>query len=553
MTGSASDVPELLPARMLNEFVYCPRLFHLEWVQSRWADNDDTEQGRFAHRAVDAGPGVLPPPDMAELLRRARSVRLESATIGLVGVIDRVEGDSGDVVPVDVKKGKPRPDATPWPADRIQLLAQALLLDDAGYVVRRGVIYYAEAHQRVDVTVDSAALGEVRQVIVEARAVAESGRPPLPLIDSPKCPRCSLVGLCLPDETNALLARRDTPPRRIVPRDPDPRPMYVTEPGAHVGVRGGRVRITREKELLAEARAIDVSQLCVFGNVQVSSQTLADLWARGVPVMWFSFGGWLRGWAQGEMSKYVDLRRRQVAVHAQGGFAIARAMVEGKIRNCRTLLRRNARDDVEDVVRMLGELALGARRARNPGELLGIEGTAARLYFDRFTCMLGAARYVLAAGFAAEGRRRRPAPDPVNALLGFVYSLLVKDLVSVCIGVGLDPYLGIYHRPRYGRPALALDLAEEFRPLIADSVVVGLLNNAEVSAEDFVRRGDAVWLSQQGRRTVIAAYERRLATQITHPVFRYRISYRRVLDVQARIVAAVFVGELDDYVPMVTR
>lgn len=553
MNGAEPEVPELLPARMLNEFVYCPRLFHLEWVQSRWADSDDTEQGRFAHRAVDDVPGILPPPDMADLLRRARSVRLESRNLGLVAVIDRVEGNTGDVVPVDVKKGRPREDRTPWPADRIQLLAQALLLAEAGFQVGRGVLYYAETHQRVDVVVDASAFDEVRQVVAQARAVAASGRAPLPLVDSPKCPRCSLVGLCLPDETNALLARRDTPPRRIVPRDPDPRPLYVTEPGAFVGLRGGRVRVTRDRELLADVRAIDVSQLCLFGNVQASTQAMANLWARGVPVLWFSHGGWLRGWAQGEMSKYVDLRRRQVAVHAQGGFAIARAIVEGKIRNCRTLLRRNARDPVADSVDALGRLALRARDSRNPAELLGVEGTAARLYFNRFTSMIGATRYPLAAEFDAQGRQRRPAPDPVNALLSFVYSLLVKDLVAVCIGVGLDPYLGVYHRPRYGRPALALDLAEEFRPLIADSVVVGLLNNGEVSGDDFVRRGRAVWLSQQGRRTVISAYERRLVTQVTHPVFKYRISYRRVLDVQARIAAAVFIGELDDYVPMVTR
>lgn len=125
--------------------------------------------------------------------------------------------------------------------------------------------------------------------------------------------------------------------------------------------------------------------------------------------------------------------------------------------------------------------------------------------------------------------------------------------MAVCLGVGLDPYLGVLHRPRFGRPALALDLAEEFRPLIAESIVVGLLNNGEVSEGDFIRRGDAVALTAQGRRAVLQAYERRLEVQVTHPVFRYKISYRRVLDVQARMLAAVMVGELDAYVPMTTR
>ena len=545
--------PDLLPARMLNEFVYCPRLFYLEWVDDRWAGNDDTAEGGFAHRAVDRTESALPPPELADLIRRVSSVRLESVELGLVAVIDRIEGEQGDVVPIDVKKGRPRPDGTTWPADRAQMLVQAVLLREHGYHVSRAIIYYAQTHQRVDVDVGEGARQEVLELVAAARAVAEAQRAPLPLVDSPKCPRCSLVGLCLPDETNTLLARAEQPPRRIIPCDPDPRPIYVTEQGSYVGVRHGRLRVTKGNELITDVRQIDVSQLCVFGNVQVSAQALADLWARGLPVLWFSYGGWLRGWAQDEPSRYVELRRRQVATYAQGAFAISCAIVEGKIRNCRTLLRPNARDDVADAVEMLGGLARAARSASSPAELLGIEGTAARIYFDRFPAMISPSRRGIAEGFLADGRTRRPATDPVNALLSYCYSLLIKDLVAVCLGVGLDPFLGVYHRPRYGRPALRLDLVEEFRPLIADSIVINLINNGEVGSGDFMQRGRAAWLTPPGRKTVIRAYERRLDHTITHPVFKYRISYRRVLDVQARLLAAVFVRELDSYVPMMTR
>jgi CRISPR-associated protein Cas1 len=547
------ETPRLIPARMLNEFVYCPRLFYLEWVDDRWADNDDTAQGQFVHRAVDKPGGHMPEPNEADLLREVRSLRVESPRFGLVAVIDRIEGDDGSVVPVDFKKGRPDKEGMPWPADRAQILVQAVLLREAGYDVRRALLYYAQTRQRVHVPVDDSAADEVASLVAEARQVASSPRAPLPLVESPKCPRCSLVGLCLPDETNALLERSDAPPRRIVPRDPDPRPLYVNEQGAYVGVRGGRIKVTRDREALVDARLIDVSQLCVFGNVQVSTQALSELWRRGVPVLWFSYGGWLRGWAQGEMSRYVELRRRQVAVHAQGAFDVARAMIAGKIHNCRTLMRRNARADLSRTVDALGRLTADAERAGNVAQLLGFEGTAARLYFDAFPDMLGPARFHLAAGFQASGRERRPAPDPVNALLSYCYGLLVKDLVAVCLGVGLDPYLGVLHRPRFGRPALALDLAEEFRPLVAESVVVNVLNNGEVGEGDFIRRGRAVALTPEGRRTVLRAYERRLDIKITHPVFGYKISYRRVMDVQARILAAFMVGELDGYVAMTTR
>ncbi|WP_066908094.1 CRISPR-associated endonuclease Cas4/Cas1 [Millisia brevis] len=548
----AVTAPELLPARMLNEFVYCPRLFYFEWVDGRWADSHDTEDGRFTHRAVDTRTGTLggERPDTA----RVTSLRLESERLGLVGVLDRVEdGGDGTVVPVDIKKGAPSPNGNPWSADVVQIFAQVALLHDAGYAVNRGVLYYAETHQRISIPISDVEIAVVLEFARDARQVAASPKPPLPLVASNRCPRCSLVGLCMPDETNALLAREQMPPRTIVPRDPDHRPVYVGTHGASVGIRGGRLRVVQKGAPPYEVRLVDVAQLCVFGNVQISTQVLAELWSRGVPVMWFSYNGWLRGWAQGEMGKYVQLRRSQIAVEGPGSLAMARAMVAGKIRNCRTLLRRNIKNETDQASATLAGLAGKALEAASPAELLGIEGAAARLYFERFAGMIGPAGAAMAERFEQNGRKRRPAPDPINALLGYVYALLVKDIVAVCLGVGLDPYIGVYHRPRYGRPALALDLMEEFRPLLADSTVIGMINNGEISNGDFESRNGGCWLTTQGRRKVIAAYERRLDVKIAHPVFKYRISYRRVLDVQARIAAAVMIGELDEYVPMSTR
>lgn len=549
-----TSVPELLPARMLNEFVYCPRLFYFEWVDGRWADSYDTEEGRFAHRAVDKRRGALPVDASDASFTQATALRIESHALKLVGVLDRVEsGGDGTVVPVDTKKGKPAEGGIPWSADLVQLYAQAALLRDAGYEVDRGILYYAEVHSRITVPIGNVEVAAAVELADEARGVASRDRPPLPLVGSARCLRCSLAGLCLPDETNALLERAPEKPRRIVPADPDSRPVYVTTPGAVVGHRGGRLRITQSGAPPLEVRLIDVAQLCVYGNVQVSTQALEQLWARGVPVLWLSMNGWLRGWAQGEMSKYVQLRARQVQRGRQVDLLSARSMVVGKIRNCRTLLRRNSRSDVSNEVTILAGMADRAAEAASAGELLGIEGSAARVYFGKFTTMLRQVDSSYVSQFRENGRKRRPAPDPINALLGYVYSLLVKDMVATCIGVGLDPYFGVYHRERYGRPALALDLIEEFRPLIADSVVVGVLNNGEITPGDFETRNDACWLTLQGRRKLIKAYERRMETQIVHPIFKYKISYRRVLDVQARLFAAALIGEVPTYTPMITR
>lgn len=548
------DLPGLVPARMINEFTYCPRLFFLEWVQARWADNDDTAEGRFVHRKVDRAAGAAPLPDDGDLTT-ARSVMLSSAELGIVARVDVLEGSAGaGVRPVDTKRGRPPDNPTrSWEPERVQLCAQGLLLREHGYRCDEGVLYFAESRERVVVPFDDALVERTRSLLTELRTAATSDAAPPPLVESPKCPRCSLVGICLPDETNALAGRQELPLRRLMPRDPNDRPLYVTEPGAVVGRRGGRVEVTLRGEVIATARLIDVSQVCVFGNVQVSTQLLRELFTREIPTLWFSTGGWFAGMAEGLPSKHVELRRRQVAVAAHGALPIAQAIVEGKIRNSRTLLRRNAREPQDSAVDGLGVLAVAVRSSQSAATLLGHEGAAARTYFGAFPAMLRPEMRMPGGPFTWNGRNRRPARDAVNCLLSYSYALLVKDLVVAALAVGFDPYLGFYHRPRFGRPALALDLAEEFRPLVADSLVLTLVNNGEISADDFVVRAGGVALTQDGRRAVLRAYERRLDVEVRHPVFGYRLSYRRVIDVQTRMLAAHVLGEVESYTAFVTR
>lgn len=551
MTDVSPAVPKHLPARMLNEFVYCPRLFYLEWVDRQWESSDDTEHGRWVHRDVDGRHGVMPTPGESGP-ETVRSVSLTDDEWGLTAVVDRVDHLDGSCSPVDYKRGRPNPSGEAWPADRAQSLAQCALLEAAGCRVNEGVVSYAETHQRVVVPWTDEDRDELRRSVIEAREVAAALRPPLPLVDSPKCNRCSLAGLCLPDEVNMLLGRQEIKRPRILPRNPDSRPVYVTEPGAMVSTQGGRLVVSLKREPLMDMRLIDVQSLSVFGSVQVSTQALTRLWAAGAPVLYLSHGGWLNGWSQGQPVKNVELRRRQVIAHVTGAGLAAR-IVNGKIRNQRTLLRRAGREPVDS--RLLESMAVMARDAlgaTSVPELLGLEGAAARLYFAALPGLLrdevGAK-----AVFDAAGRQKRPPTDPVNAVLSYCYALLVKDLTAACLSVGLDPYLGVLHRPRFGRPSLALDLMEEFRPIIADSVAIALFNNGELGDTDFLRRGVGVQLTTEGRRKVISAYERRVESEMTHPVYKYRISYRRVFEVQARVMAAAMIGEIDDYVPVVVR
>lgn len=550
--GEYSVEPQLVPARMLNELVYCQRLFHLEWVDGRWAHSDDTVQGSVAHDATDRRSGRMPAPDEEEKPFTSIQVALSDPDLGVTAVIDRVDHEDGSSSPVDMKKGSGPGDGGMWPADRVQVLTQAVLLRRAGYSVNRAEISYLGSHHRASIDVGPNAEMEVRELVALARKVAAQELPPPPLLNDPRCPRCSLAPLCMPDETNYLLERSSGQPRRIIVKNPDTRPVYVNTQGASVKVSGGRLLVAVKGETVAERRLLDVSQVCVVGNVQITTQALKALWRRGVTVIWLSYGGWLDGWSQGPMSGHVTLRRRQVLASVHG-LRFAQQMIRGKIHNQRVLLRRNAKVPLDDsVLGQLKELEAKTESAASLETLLGIEGTAARLYFGQFHTLLSP-RCEVAAEFQAHGRARRPPPDPVNAVLGFCYSLLTKDLVAVLTGVGLDPYLGVLHQPRYGRPALALDLAEEFRALVAESVALQCFNNGEINEKSFMRGHLGVVLTADGRRSVIQAHERRLDMELKHPLFGYQVSYRRVLDLQARVLAASFTGELDSYTPLMTR
>ncbi|MDZ7617688.1 MAG: CRISPR-associated endonuclease Cas1 [Patescibacteria group bacterium] len=282
----------------------------------------------------------------------------------------------------------------------------------------------------------------------------------------------------------------------------------------------------------------------------IPARMLNEITARGIPVCHFSYGGWFHAITTGLGHNNVELRMAQFATASDPAAAVRLAgrMIDAKIRNSRTLLRRHLEADSDNLLPQLARLAGQALQTTEATSLLGIEGAAARLYFGGLAQLFKGP-----FAFHMDGRNRRPPRDPVNAMLSFVYAMLVKDLTVAIQSVGFDPMLGFFHRPRYGRPSLALDLAEEFRPLIGDSVVLTLINNGEVAPGSFVSRAGGVALTPAGRKAVLKAFERRLDSLVTHPLFGYRISYRRILEVQARLLARTVLGEISDYPGFCTR
>lgn len=555
---SDDDMP-LLPARMVNEYQYCPRLAYLEWVQSEWAASADTVEGDHAHRRVDLPAKAFPEADGIEQddVLHGRSITLSSSRFGLIVKLDLIEAEDGVVTPVDYKRGKrPHIAKGAYDPERVQLCVQGMVLQEHGYRCDEGVLYFVAGRERVRVEFDEELRALTFNAVNGLRLIAAGGHIPQPLQDSPKCPRCSLVGICLPDEVNYLHNAAIEPRPLAVLRD-EALPVYVQAYKGKIAKKAEQLEISVDDAVVQTARLLDTSQVVVMGNVYITTPCLQDLMKRDIPVSWHSFGGWFFGHTVGTGHKNVELRTAQyrASFEQHTCLAIARGLVRAKIQNCRTLLRRNWReqDKPDELANQLKILADKAMRAGDLQQLLGFEGAAAAAYFGAFDKLIRKSGDPDKMGFDFATRNRRPPTDPVNALLSYAYALLVRTWTVNITAVGLDAYRGYYHQPRYGRPALALDLMEPFRPLIADSVVLQAINNGEVQSSDFISSAGSVALTDAGRKRFIAAFERRLSQEIIHPLFGYKVDYRRLFEIQARLFGRYLLGELPEYPNFTTR
>jgi CRISPR-associated protein Cas1 len=575
---------------MVNEFVYCPRLFFYECVEGVFRESADTLEGAVQHKGVDSGPSELPAAGDTEEKIHARSVTLSSERLKVIAKLDLVETEGTTATPVDYKHGAPREGKDGiemWPADRVQIALQAIVLGENGYECNEAAVFYQKTRQRVRVPVDEALVTEAEEAVVQAWELAQHGLIPPPLVDSPKCVGCSLNTICLPDETTRLMRTdlsgaaqlalfdglRDAPVRKppaseaglmqvrqlMTPRA-DLKPLYLNTQGLRVGKSGEVLQVKEKEKTVQEVRIGEVCQVNLLGSIQISTQAVQSLCEAGVPISYFSMGGYFYGITTGLNTKNVSLRRAQFRLADSEWFplSLARALVGGKIRNQRTMLQRNHVEPKKSSLGVMKAMGERAERAETLESLLGIEGMAARAYFEEFAGMIKPGDETESSSdsgfsFDFEGRNRRPPRDPVNALLSLAYSVLAKDLTVACYSVGFDPYMGFYHQLRHGRPALALDLMEPFRPLIADSAVLSAVNTRMVTEKDFVRAGESVALMPSGRKGFFRAYELRMDTLVTHPLFEYRVSYRRLLEIQVRLLARVIEGEISSYPVFVTR
>lgn len=595
--GGMEDQP-VMPVRRLNNYVYCPRLFYFQWVENIFQESADTVAGSHVHRNVDA-PSRLED-EKAKALgenlpegAKLRSLRLESDTLGIVGVMDLVEGGPDGAQIVDYKKGSARRtsegEREAREPESIQVGAYALLLQEHGVKVSGAVIYYAADKRRVPVEIGEDLLTKTRQAIADAKALAASERCPPPLKNDPRCLGCSAYPICLPNESHWWSKRRkpaepeaqiqfgfigqseDAVRDRILealdfaaesgkgpPTLEPPRPehddgevLVVQTPGAQIGQRGEQLLVSVKGDEVRKIPGQQVRAIYCFGAVQITAQAVETCLDLGIDVSYFSPAGRFIGLLRGLPASGVDARRGQYRLFELPGvrLQLAREVIRAKIHNQRVMLMRNG--DVPDrVLALMAGFRDATESARDMPELLGMEGNAAALYFEQFETML---KQREDWKFDWRGRNRRPPRDPVNALLSLGYSMLAKELTGVCHSVGLDPFLGFMHQPRYGRPALALDLMEEFRPLLADSVAISMINRGELGPEDFIKSANGTFMNDRGRKAFWEAWFRRCDTEVSHPEFEYKMAYRRMLEVQARQLWRFVRGEAAAYHGFTTR
>jgi len=328
--------------------------------------------------------------------------------------------------------------------------------------------------------------------------------------------------------------------------------LYLNEQQSIVKKRDEYLIVQYADKRKVEVPLIKVSQVVVSGDVTLTTPALHILLERGIEVCFLSMYGQFRGRLSPPVAKNALLRREQYRAYAdqQEALKVAQACVKGKLENMRTMLLRSNRltqdntvaDAAGAIQRMLSEVP----RTTRIGSLLGIEGNGSASYFGVFG-------QLLRGPLTFTRRRRRPPTDPVNAMLSLGYTLLQHQISAAIQVVGLDPYAGFLHQPRYGRPALALDLMEEFRPIIADSVVLNICNHRILTPQDFHEELGVVHLKPESRKRFYAKFEERLLEEIQHPHFGYRTSYRRCMELQARFLSKWLTGEIPSYLPLCVR
>jgi CRISPR-associated protein Cas1 len=331
--------------------------------------------------------------------------------------------------------------------------------------------------------------------------------------------------------------------------------LYITQDDAFIGKTDERLTVKANKQTLQDIPLIKLDGVVVLGRATVSPAVVIELLERKIPLSFLTHMGRYLGRLEPELTKNIFVRSAQwkAISPSESASHIVQGFIRGKLKNYRNTLLRGQREypdlNFEKALTQLEQAIAPIDRTTSIDSLRGLEGSGSAAYFGCFN------RLIRVDDFQFEARRRRPPTDPVNALLSLGYSLLRHDIQSAVNLIGFDPYLGYLHTQRYGRPSLALDLMEEFRPLVVDAVVLSAINRKAIAPADFITEplSNAVSLTPDGLRIFLRLYELKKQSKFKHPVLQTQCTYQESFEIQARLLAKYLMAEIDKYPPLILK
>jgi CRISPR-associated protein Cas1 len=547
-TAAESDTIRVNALHALN---YCQRLYYLEEVEQLYTQDAAVFAGRRLHVELAKDEG-----------EEWRELVLENQTLGLRGKVDALRTRSGQTIPYEHKRGRcyrdrqNQPQA--WQSDRIQVLAYACLIEaELGITVPEGRIRYHADNVLVHVPLTEQSRQEVLDCIELARVLRRSTQRPPVASNERLCEKCSLSPVCLPEETRLAQGKAE-PILRLFPEDDERQIIHVTEAGTRIGKSGDQFKITRRDGHTVTLPSRQVGQIVLHSFAQMSTQAIYFCAEQEVGVHLISGGGRYVGSfdsRQGSIQRRV--RQYQAMADPDQCLRLACQLVQCRGQSQRKFLMRGQRQTesekpgLERAIEQMQSTLKRVPNAESLASLLGLEGNLAALYFGALPDLVSANTPL---GLRFSGRNRRPPKDRFNALISFGYSLLLKDVMNAILAIGLEPALGFYHQPRTQAPPLALDLMEIFRVPLVDMPVMASVNRNQWDVDDdFTVQRDQVWLSETGRRKFIGLYERRKEERWKHPVTQYSLTYRRLIELEVRLLEKEWMGEGGLFAQLVIR
>ena len=530
-----------LRVESLHALAYCRRLFYFQEVERIEVPHDRVYAGRHLHAALEAdeeGDSV--------------SLELASEALALVGKVDCLRRRDGSYLPYEHKRGRPARGAAggveAWPSDRLQIIAYAVLLEEAfGQHIPEGRVRYHAANATARVAIDAQARADLAAAIAEAQSLRETVDRPA-IADNPRlCERCSLAPVCLPEEV-----RHERDPAReavrLFPPDRDGTTLHVVAQGTAVGISADSIVVKPREGPDAKHPARGIDTLLLHGFTQISTQAIRKCVEHGIGVHWLSVSGHhtaslvpTAGQVQRRVRQYKALADEGVCLNLAR--RLAGAKVEGQYRYLMRASRGDdeARSGIEKSLAGMRPLLARIPECPDRDALRGLEGSAAVHYFAALRSLLGPQ---VPDELRSEGRTRRPPLSRFDALLSYGYGLLHTAVMRGALASGLEPALGFFHTPRSAAYPLVLDLMELFRVTVWDMPLVGSLNRGQWDpAGDFVATRAKVWLSESGRKKAIGLFEGRLQETWKHPVLDYSLSYARSIELEARLLEKEWTGE----------